>query len=126
MRGAGEASKQNRKEKQMKVANLTIKSGRKVENQFTLEDDNGREYFQSYDSIIAMRYKGVITIDPDYIGYSKTTSKWLYHWLDTCHIAFNSDLREGKFRMEYLNGQGVVAAGKRVPEWDRDWKGGGR
>lgn len=54
-----------------------------VENQFVLENDE-QLIFQSYDSIIAVYNKKSheITLGRDW-DYSKTTSKYLYKFLDT-------------------------------------------
>jgi hypothetical protein len=53
----------------MKVSNLTSKRGNKVANQFYIED-GVNSYFQSYETIIAMRDgRGKITIDSNAWNY---------------------------------------------------------
>ncbi len=67
--------------------NKNIKLSGKVrqlehQNQFTIENEKGI-YFQSYDSIIALKDKeGNIFLDKQYWDYSKTTVKHLCLFLD--------------------------------------------
>ena len=53
----------------------SVVSGEPVRNQFVIQMDNG-QVFQSYDSTIAIKYKGVIYLT-SYFDYSVTTSKYL-------------------------------------------------
>jgi hypothetical protein len=39
----------------MKVENITSNNGNKIANQFIITDDNGNEYFQSYNSMIVKK-----------------------------------------------------------------------
>ena len=70
----------------MKVRNMiSARSGRKVANQFIIED-NTRVVFQSYDSTIAIidrTKKGAesLTLGRDW-DYSVTTMKYLYQFLN--------------------------------------------
>ena len=64
----------------MRVTNLTSpRTGAKVANQFVI-NDNGVEYFQSYDTIIAKKNDNVLTVSSDY-NYSNTTSRYFRQWL---------------------------------------------
>ena len=60
----------------MKVSQLANK------NQFCITDGDKRT-FQSYNSIIAVVKKGVVTLDPYYWDYSRTTLKHLKVFLGT-------------------------------------------
>lgn len=64
----------------MKVKNLTSnRSGKSVRNQFIIEH-NGKIYFQSYESVIAVVTDCGLFLGSDW-NYSKTTLKWLYVFL---------------------------------------------
>lgn len=65
----------------MKVMNmLSSRSLRKVANQFVIEND-GIVYFQSYETLIAKREKGKLTLDFKW-DYSRTTLKYLCKFLN--------------------------------------------
>ena len=70
----------------MKVENMVSSKGNKIANQFILTDNDGVEYFQSYNSIIAKREfeegKEIITLDGQYWNYSRTTSKYRSKFLN--------------------------------------------
>ena len=62
------------------VENMISPKGNRVLNQFIIKD-KGKEYFQSYDSLIAIKDytkegKVRITLDDYYWNYSRTTSKY--------------------------------------------------
>lgn len=60
----------------MRVKNMTSSKGNFIANQFIISDDNRDKYFQSYDSIIAVKKANDdILLDEYYWDYSKTTSK---------------------------------------------------
>ena len=65
----------------MKVENMVSSRGNYVPNQFIITDDDGREIFKSYETIIAIKDKGKITLDNNALEYSRTTSKYLYLFL---------------------------------------------
>ena len=65
----------------MRVENMVSNRGNYVSNQFIITDDKGREIFQSYETIIAIKDKGKITLDNNALEYSRTTSKYLYLFL---------------------------------------------
>lgn len=86
----------------MKVTNLRSSQGNKVPNQYSIETGNSI-IFQSYDSIIAEVSRGVIYLDPVYYNYSKTTSKYLYMFLNMNKKEIQEGLRTGKIQFKNLN-----------------------
>ena len=65
----------------MKVKNMTSpRTGREVPNQFVIYND-GKTYFQSYNSLIAEWDGERLTLGRDY-DYSVTTIKYLHMWID--------------------------------------------
>lgn len=86
----------------MKVTNLRSLRGNKVPNQYSIETGNSI-IFQSYDSIIAEVTKGIIYLDPVYYNYSKTTSKYLYMFLNMNKKEIQEGLRSGKIQFKNLN-----------------------
>ena len=66
----------------VKVQNMISNRGNAIANQFEIYVD-GAKYFQSYNTIIAKIEKGhKITLDTNALDYSRTTSKYLYLFLD--------------------------------------------
>ena len=87
----------------MKVRNMTSeRTGREVSNQFIIED-GGKVYFQSYSTIIAMKQAGKIIIDTNAENYSKTTSKYLYQFLNTDRKSLLQAVKDGRILRENLN-----------------------
>lgn len=87
----------------MKVRNVTSNStGREIANQFIIEHE-GKVYFQSYATIIAMKEAGKITIDTSAENYSRTTSKYLYQFLDTDRKSMLQDVKAGRIVRANLN-----------------------
>ena len=94
----------------VKVRNMVSpRTGRPVANQFIIEV-NGVVYFQSYETIIAKKEKGEITIDENYWDYSKTTLKYLKEFLrDECRLmVWNKKdieklIRDGIIKLDDLN-----------------------
>ena len=66
----------------IKVSNMvSTRTGNPVANQFIITN-NGVETFQSYETTIAIRQgNGVVVLDDNAFGYSKTTSKYLKEFL---------------------------------------------
>ena len=75
----------------MKVENMVSSRGNYVPNQLIITDDEGREIFQSYETIIAIKDKGKITLDNNALEYSRTTSKYLYMFLGMDRKAIKND-----------------------------------
>lgn len=87
----------------MKVYNMTsYNTGREVANQFIIEHE-GKIYFQSYKTIIAMKEAGKITIDTNAENYSRTTSKYLYQFLNTDRKNLLQDVKDGRIVRADLN-----------------------
>ena len=64
------------------VQNVISNRGNAIANQFEIYVD-GAKYFQSYNTIIAKIEKGhKITLDTNALDYSRTTSKYLYLFLN--------------------------------------------
>lgn len=87
----------------MKVYNMTsYNTGREIANQFIIEHE-GKVYFQSYQTIIAMKEAGKITIDINAENYSRTTSKYLYQFLNTNRKNLLQDVKDGRIVRADLN-----------------------
>ena len=67
-----------------KVKNMiSHRSNREVANQFIITMDDGTEIFQSYNTVIASQKGNTVTIDEGALNYSRTTSKYLYQFLNS-------------------------------------------
>ena len=87
----------------MKVKNMmSERTGREVANQFIIEHE-GKVYFQSYNTTIAMKQAGKIVIDTNAENYSKTTSKYLYQFLNTDRKSLLQDVKVGRIVRADLN-----------------------
>ena len=87
----------------MKVYNMTNeKTGREIPNQFIIAHE-GKVYFQSYSTIIAVKEAGKITIDTNAENYSRTTSKYLYQFLNTNKKNLLQDVKAGHIVRADLN-----------------------
>jgi hypothetical protein len=89
----------------MKVSNMTSNSsGKEVANQFIIRDDNGNEFFQSYDSIIVKIDKcGQIYLDETYWDYSKTTGKYRNKYLGETKAETQKKIDNGTYELTNLN-----------------------
>jgi len=88
----------------MKVCNmLSKKTGRPVANQFIVIDDNGYEYFQSYNSIICKMVRGIVYLDEYYWDYSKTTSKYRNIFLCKSTLEIKAKIASGEYKLVNLN-----------------------
>lgn len=87
----------------MKVRNMTSNNtGREIANQFIIEHE-GKVYFQSYQTIIAVKEAGKITIDTNAENYSRTTSKYLYQFLNTDKKSLLQAVKAGRIIRANLN-----------------------
>lgn len=87
----------------MRVRNIISNStGREIANQFIIED-GGKVYFQSYQTIIATKEAGKITVDTNAENYSRTTSKYLYRFLNTDRKSLLRDIEAGRIVRANLN-----------------------
>lgn len=75
-----------------------------VKNQFLLTDNDGNQYFQSYDSIIAMRtYDGKLVLDGTYWNYSRTTSKHRNQFTGLTTAETKEQIKDGAILLSHLN-----------------------
>lgn len=80
------------------VSNLSSpRSYRPVANQYNLTMKNGRA-FQSYDSLIAVRYNGKLYLTEDH-DYSNTTSKYATEWTGYSTQERRQGLKDGRFTL---------------------------
>lgn len=87
----------------MKVKNMTNKNCQAVPNQFIIEN-NGRTYFQSYDSIIAcMSVSGRIELDREKWDYSKTTGRYRNLFLGETKKETQAKIDSGEYVLTNLN-----------------------
>ena len=96
----------------MNVQNMTSSNGNKVANQFTVIDDIGNEYFQSYNSIIAkipktyFSFNGLyqkIELDSKYWNFSNTTSKYRNKFLNETTKETMAKIKSGEYKLVDLN-----------------------
>ena len=86
-------------EDKMKVENMSSQSGGKVPNQFIITDDEGRVFFQSYDTIIACVAFGKKTqLDVNCWDYSTTTGKYRNIFLG--ETIAHAQARDDRFRAD--------------------------
>ena len=88
----------------------SLKSGRSsvpVANQLVIEDNNGYEYFKSYDSIICKRTRYdasvPVILDERYWNYSRTTSKYLAQFLNCTNKEVKERVANGTYSLANLN-----------------------
>lgn len=86
----------------MKVENMTSVNGNKVPNQFII-NNNGEEYFQSYNSIIAKKSKGKIYLDNYFWDYSVTTGKYRNDFLGEGISETRKKIASGEYILTDLN-----------------------
>ena len=91
----------------MKVINMTSPNGNKVANQFIIEDDNNRQYFQSYKTIISMIDwdKCKVYLDSNYWDYSVTTSKYRNIFLGESTKETQKKIKSKEYILTDLNNQ---------------------
>lgn len=90
----------------IKVENMSgSREGKPVANQFIITVDNDR-YFQSYDSIIALKRFGKypqIVLDEHYWNYSTTTSKYRNKFLGEDTKETEKKIKSGEYVLANLN-----------------------
>ena len=87
----------------MKVKNMTGRTGRAVANQFIIEN-NGRTYFQSYESIIAVKnVSGGVELDKNHWNFSVTTSKYRKEFLGEGTSETQVKIDSGEYILTNLN-----------------------
>jgi hypothetical protein len=88
----------------MKTENMTNKNGKKVANQFIINDDNGNTFFQSYKSIIVKLNINGVKLDQKYWNYSNTTSKYRNIFLNETIKDTREKIKSGEYKLTDLNG----------------------
>ena len=88
----------------LKVSNMLSSRGNCAPNQFIIKTDAG-DYFQSYKTIIALieNNPNKIILDNNALNYSKTTSEYLYRFLDMKKDEILLKIGEGKIILKDLN-----------------------
>jgi hypothetical protein len=79
------------------------RNGRAVPNQFEIDADNGDIYFQSYDSVIAVKRNGKIILDVTCWDYSKTTGRYRNQFLGETKKETERKIKDGTYSLEGLN-----------------------
>ena len=87
----------------MRVKNMVSpRSGREVANQFIIEHE-GKTYFQSYSTIIAVEEGGQLTLDKNYWNYSVTTSKYRNEFTGRNTAETKKAIESGEIKLADLN-----------------------
>ena len=86
----------------MKIENFTSSNGNKVPNQFRIYD-NGKRYFQSYNSIIVMVENGKTYLDERSWDYSNTTGKYRNQFLNETKKETQAKIDAGIYTLTNLN-----------------------
>tara|TARA_R100001594_G_scaffold150173_1_gene210361 strand:- start:963 stop:1247 length:285 start_codon:yes stop_codon:yes gene_type:complete len=91
----------------IRVKNMISDSGNAIPNQFEIYL-KGDYYFQSYDTIIAkleiVKNKGrQIILDNHSLNYSRTTSKYLFRFLNMKRKEIEEGLKSGEIKLRNLN-----------------------
>ena len=86
----------------MRVENMTSSKGNAVPNQFIIID-KGKEYFQSYNSIIAVKEKGQVKLDSYLWDYSVTTGKYRNDFLGEGIADTRKKIKDGTYKLTNLN-----------------------
>ena len=81
---------------------MTSSSGNKVANQFIIRDGN-KETFQSYETIIAYRFRGAVVLDQYYWDYSATTGKYRNMFLGEGIATTRKKIASGEYKLANLN-----------------------
>ena len=66
----------------MKVSNMYSNNGNQLPNQYIINDGN-KTIFQSYETTVAVKENGKVTLDINALEYSNTTLKYLKQFLNT-------------------------------------------
>ena len=85
-----------------RVTQLINANGRAVANQFVITD-NGKQIFQSYKTRIAEVDGTKITLDTNAMGYSNTTSKYLYQLLGMNRKELEKGIKNNEILVKDLN-----------------------
>lgn len=87
----------------MKIENMISSKGNYVPNQFIIEHD-GKTWFQSYKTIIAVKYEdGSIALDENFWDYSVTTGKYRNLFLGESKKETQEKIDKGIYKLANLN-----------------------
>ena len=86
-----------------KVQNMTSSNGNNVPNQFEITDEKGNIFFQSYNSIIAVKRRGKVELDSRYWDFSKTTGKYRNQFLGETKKETEAKIASGEYILTDLN-----------------------
>lgn len=90
--------------KSFRVENMRGHNGREIANQFIVWIKDEGTYFQSYDSIIALKpYFGKIKLDATYWDYSRTTGKYRNLFLGETKRQTQAHIDNGDYELTNLN-----------------------
>lgn len=84
------------------VEKMTSNSGYSVANQFIIRDGD-KEIFKSYNSIIAIKENGTVTLDSYFWNYSLTTSKYRNIFLGESTKETQAKIKSGEYKLANLN-----------------------
>jgi len=86
----------------MRVQNIRSNKSNAIANQFEIFD-NGKIYFQSYSTIIAVIEDGEVTLDHDSWDCSRTTGKYRNIFLDEDIAGTRRKIKSGEYKLANLN-----------------------
>ena len=88
----------------MKISNMCSNNGNQVSNQFIIDSGN-KTIFQSYQTIVAIKENGKVTLDSNALEYSNTTLKYLKQFLNTNESkkSLYAKIESGFYQVEDLN-----------------------
>jgi len=87
----------------VKVSNMCGPNGNVVKNQFEISINSVGIYFQSYDSIIAIKTPDGIVLDKNYWDYSVTTGRYRNIFLRECKKDTELKIKSGEYKIADLN-----------------------
>jgi len=86
----------------MNVQNMQSSNGNNIANQFIITDGN-KTIFQSYQSVIAIKENGKVTLDENKWDYSVTTGKYRNEFLGEGIAVTRQKIASGVYTLENLN-----------------------
>lgn len=88
----------------IRVSNMeSPRSGRPVANQFEISINSVGTYFQSYNTIIAVKTLNGVMLDANSWNYSRTTSKYRSQFLGESTKETEAKIKSGEYKLEELN-----------------------
>lgn len=88
----------------MKVKNMiSDRTGRAIPNQFIIDDGNGKIYFQSYNTVIALISRGRVFLDENSWDYSVTTGRYRNQFLGEKKAETERKIKDRTYGLIVLN-----------------------